>query len=76
MGSGLYYLDQFLGNETVSKSLKYFSEKKGKDSLKSILEKNSNVNLDWFFKNYISDREAFDLSIKNVIKIKNCIFYN
>ena len=66
MGSGFYYLDQFLGNETVSKSLKHFSEKKGKDSLKSILEKNSNANLDWFFKNYISDREAFDLSIKNV----------
>lgn len=75
VGSGLYYLDQFLGNETVSKSLKYFSEKKGKDSLKSILEKNSNVNLDWFFKNYISDREAFDLSIKNVIKNKKTVFF-
>ena len=75
VGSGFYYLDQFLGNETVSKSLKYFSEKKGKDSLKSILEKNSNVNLDWFFKNYISDREAFDLSIKNVIKNKKTVFF-
>ena len=75
VGSGFYYLNQFLGNETVSKSLKYFSEKKGKDSLKSILEKNSNVNLDWFFKNYISDREAFDLSIKNVVKNKKTIFF-
>lgn len=75
VGSGLYYLDQYLGNETVSKSLRYFSEKKGKDSLKSILEKKSNENLDWFFKNYISDREAFDLSIKNVIKNKKTVFF-
>lgn len=75
VGSGLYYLDQYLENETVSKSLRYFSEKKGEDSLKSILEKKSNENLDWFFKNYISDREAFDLSIKNVIKNKKTVFF-
>ena len=35
----------------------------------------SNENLDWFFKNYISDREAFDLSIKNVIKNKKTVFF-
>ena len=75
VGSGLFYLDQFLENNIVSSSLKDFSIKKGKESLKLILEKKSNENLDWFFKNYISDREAFDLYIKNIIKNKKSIFF-
>ena len=68
VGSGFYYLDQYLGDNILPKALyQYINANKNK-SLKEILESNSEKKIDWFFENYLSDREAFDLYIKNITK--------
>jgi hypothetical protein len=68
VGSGLYYLDQYLGDITLENSIKKFSNTRGKIPLKTILTKNTDKKIDWFFDTYLSDREAYDLSIKEVLK--------
>ena len=70
VGSGLFYLDQYLGKNILEEGLREFSSRNGKDSFKTILENKSNKNLNWFFSDYITDREAFDLHIKNTLKNK------
>ena len=73
VGSGLYYLDKYLGEDILDQSLSEFSKKRGLLSLETILSNKTNKKLDWFFTKYLSDREAFDLFIKNIIKEKNSI---
>ena len=68
VGSGLYYLDQYLGDVTLENSIRKFSNTRGKIPLKTILTKNTDKKIDWFFDTYLSDREAYDLSIKEVLK--------
>ena len=73
VGSGLYYLDKYLGEDILDQSLSEFSKKRGLLSLETILSNKTNKKLDWFFTKYLSDREAFDLFIKNIIKEKDSI---
>ena len=74
VGSGLYYMDQYLGENTLPKSLLEFTKARGRKNLEEVLKSKTDKELDWFFKNYIIDREAFDLHIKNVIKGKESLF--
>jgi len=74
VGSGLYYMDQYLGENILSKSLLEFTKARGRKNLEEVLKSKTDKELDWFFKNYIIDREAFDLHIKNVIKGKESLF--
>ena len=71
VGSGLIYLDSYLGDDVLVKAIKTFSETRGTVSLNQVLKEKTNKNVQWFFDTYITDREAYDLSIKNVIKGKN-----
>lgn len=73
VGSGLIYLDQYLEDETLANSIKEFSMVRGEIALKEILSKKTNKEIDWFFDTYLTDREAYDLSIKNVLKGRNHI---
>jgi hypothetical protein len=73
VGSGLYYLDKYLGEDILDQRLSEFSKKRGLLSLETILSNKTNKKLDWFFTKYLSDREAFDLFIKNIIKEKDSI---
>ena len=68
VGSGFYYLDQYLGENNFPDALLAFSENQGKQNLKYFIEKKTDKDVDWFFGNYLSDREAFDLFVKNVSK--------
>ena len=74
VGSGLYYMDQYLGENILSKSLLEFTKARGRKNLEEVLKSKTDKELDWFFKDYIIDREAFDLHIKNVIKGKESLF--
>jgi len=74
VGSGLYYMDQYLGKNILPKSLLEFTKARGRKNLEEVLKSKTDKELDWFFKNYIIDREAFDLHIKNVIKGKESLF--
>ena len=49
VGSGLFYLDQYLGNKILEESLREFASSNGKEPFKTILENKSNKNLNWFF---------------------------
>jgi hypothetical protein len=69
----LYYLDKYLGEDILDQSLSEFSKKRGLLTLETILSNKTNKKLDWFFTKYLSDREAFDLFIKNIIKEKDSI---
>jgi hypothetical protein len=74
VGSGIFYLDKYLGENLLPRSILEFSKLRGATPLKSILEKKTNKNIDWFFSNYLSDREAFDLYIKNILKGEKSLF--
>ena len=63
-------MDQFLGKRILEESLYEYTLSRGEQTLKTILENKSNKNLNWFFSDYITDREAFDLHIKNTLKNK------
>ena len=73
VGSGLYYLDQYLGGDLLDESLLKFSFNKGLTPLQETLSSKTSKKIDWFFNEYLSDREAFDLYIKNVVKNKDSI---
>jgi hypothetical protein len=75
VGSGLYYLDQYLGEKILDESLSEFSKKRGLLSLETILSNKTSKKLDWFFTKYLSDREAFDLFYKKHYNRKRLDFY-
>ena len=60
-----------MGDDVLVKAIKTFSETRGTVSLNQVLKEKTNKNVQWFFDTYLTDREAYDLSIKNVIKGKN-----
>ena len=72
-GSGLFYLDKYLGGDVFAESLKEFSEARGALTLNEILSSNTPKKTQWFFDTYLTDREAYDLSIKNLVKGPNAI---
>ncbi len=74
VGSGLYYMDKYLGENLLASSILEFSKQRGEIPLKSILVEKTDKNIDWFFTNYLSDREAFDLYIKNILKGEKSLF--
>lgn len=83
-GVGLKYLESFLQNNTVSKSIKEFYnsyklQKTEAEDFVNILENNAGKNIDWFYDEYISTDEKIDFKIKKakkegdsiVVSIKN-----
>ena len=73
VGSGFYYLDQYLGKDILNESISEFCKNRGFLSLETILSKKTNKKLDWFFTKYLSDREAFDLFIRNIDRDKDSL---
>jgi hypothetical protein len=73
VGSGLSYLDSYLGDNILNNSIKEFSQSRGKKSLQEVLQKHTDKEINWFFDTYLTDREAYDLSINKVLKNKGMI---
>lgn len=67
-GSGLMYLDQYLNGNILEQSIREFSQNKGLIPLNNIIKEKSTKDTQWFFDTYLTDREAYDLSIKNLTK--------
>jgi|TARA_R100000479_G_scaffold33554_3_gene13998 hypothetical protein len=72
-GAGIKYLSDYLGKETISKSIKdFYSENKLKPIdpivFKETLQKNTTLPVNWFFTDYIDSRTTIDFRIKNVEK--------
>jgi hypothetical protein len=68
VGAGLNYLGNYLEDDLLAKSIKSFSESRGRVSLKNILAEKTDKETEWFFDAYLTNREAYDLYIKKLIK--------
>ncbi|HPF10661.1 MAG TPA: metalloprotease [Flavobacteriaceae bacterium] len=70
-GSGLVYLKDYLGEETLEKSIKEFFDsyqlqKARPSDFQEILQKNTPLPVNWFFEDYAGKRTLIDFKIKNV----------
>jgi hypothetical protein len=79
-GLSFRYLDKFLGDGLVSKSIRqFYAENNGKQvsrkDFETILKTNSDKNIDWFFKTIIESREIIDFKFGNVVKSKDSISF-
>ena len=78
-GMGLHYLESFLGNDELDKTLKKFiSENRGKpvNALKfnKNLEENSSKNIEWFTNEFVYEDKVTDVKINGVYRTKDSIF--
>lgn len=71
-GLGLRYLNDYLGDDSLEKSLRtYFQDPKlgaTPSDLKTILNAQSAANVDWFFDDYITSHKFMEWKIKNIRK--------
>lgn len=77
-GVGFNYLDYYLGENIVSKSMKAFFEL-GKQqpvntaTLDSIFKNKTTKDTDWFFKEYVSSNTKIDYKIKGIKKVDDSL---
>ena len=79
-GLSLKYLDNFLNNNAVEKSINEFlalnqEKPTTKVDFENLLEKNAGKNIDWFFNTIIDTRKIVDYKFKNVSKTKDSITF-
>ncbi len=72
-GRGLLYLSGYVGKEAVLKSIQqFFSENELKPikayDFKKYLEINTDKPVDWFFKDFVDNRNSIDFRLKNLQK--------
>ncbi|OUR90852.1 metalloprotease [Flavobacteriales bacterium 34_180_T64] len=75
-GIGLKYLDDFVNSDVLEQTIiEYLNTSKlqltSSDDFESLLNKNTNKNVDWFFTDYLNTRKKADFKIKRVIKNKD-----
>jgi len=73
-GSGLKYLNDYLGDSVLEKSIKeYYSEYRLKTSnsgnFENVLANNTTLPVNWFFEDFVDTRNTIDFKIKKVEKI-------
>ena len=79
-GLSLKYLDNFLNNNSVEKSINEFlalnqEKPTTKVDFENLLEKNAGKNIDWFFNTILDTRKIVDYKFKNVSKTKDSITF-
>ncbi|WP_317126129.1 gluzincin family metallopeptidase [Flavobacterium nackdongense] len=80
-GLSLIYLDNYLGNNSVSTSIRQFNalnaEKMGaQNDFETLLKSNTKKDIDWFFKTIINSREIIDYKFANVSKTTDSISFS
>ena len=80
-GLSLKYLDSYLENGVVSKSIQSFFElnknqQTSRSDFESIIFKNSNKNIDWYFKTIIDSRAIIDYKFKSFSKTKDSVSFS
>ncbi|CAM1350259.1 gluzincin family metallopeptidase [Tenacibaculum crassostreae] len=75
-GLGFKYLQDFVGDSILKKSVKEFYAKhqlklSNSNSFADILQKNTSKDLKWFFGDYITTNKKIDYKIKKIIYTKN-----
>lgn len=77
-GTGLKYVEDFLGDSTVKESVKEFYQTKlleptSASEFRSILEENAQKDISWFFDDYVATGEKIDFKIKKVKKLNDSL---
>ena len=77
-GLGLKYLDEFVGDSIIKRSLnKFYTQNRGQltnsESLGKILNDNSDKNIDWFFEDYLKTKKKIDYTISKVEKLDDSV---
>lgn len=72
-GSGLKYLNDYLGDDVLESSIKEFYSENRMKPVKSseferILSKNTELPVNWFFEDFVDNRSTIDFKIKRVEK--------
>ena len=72
-GDGLQYLADYLGKETIDKTVKDFYQQNqfqsvGPDDFQELLESNTELPVNWFFEDYVGKKTTIDFKIKKVKK--------
>ncbi|GGD91110.1 metalloprotease [Planktosalinus lacus] len=70
-GVGLNYLENYLGGETLSKSIQefynqYALKSTSVSSFETILKSNTQKNINWFFEEFVSTNKKLDYKIKKI----------
>ncbi len=77
-GLGLSYLASYVGKEKVDESIKTFFKfyqlnKVSVIDFKSILKRSADLDIDWFFNNYVETDRKIDFKIKKIVKTKDSL---
>jgi len=80
-GLSLIYLDNYLGNGSVSNSIRQFNAQNTQkicteNDFETLLKSNTTKDIDWFFKTIINSREIIDYKLSNVSKTKDSISFS
>jgi len=80
-GLSLKYLDSYLEDNIVPKSIKYFyklneTHQTTRKDFESIIFLNSNKNIDWYFNTIIDSRDIIDYKFDKLSKSKDSIFFS
>jgi hypothetical protein len=80
-GLSLMYLDNYIGNDFMSNSIKQFITKNTnsqttQNDFENLLKSNTQKDIDWFFTTIINSREIIDYKFKNVVKTKDSISFS
>ena len=79
-GLSLKYLDAYLGNNIVEKSIQEFinfnnQKQSSRADFETIIKKNANKNIDWFFETIIKTRNIIDFKISDYSKTKDSVTF-
>ncbi len=77
-GDGLHYLKDYLGDQSLEKSIKEFYQTHilkpvSPLDFKETLSKNTDLPIDWFFEDYVGKRTTIDFKIKKLKKTKDSL---
>ena len=77
-GVGLKYLEEFLGDESVNRSIsefykKYKLKKVTDDDFVEILKENATKDITWFFRDYVNTNKKIDFKIRKVEKFEDSL---
>ncbi|UFH36973.1 aminopeptidase [Flavobacterium acetivorans] len=80
-GLSLRYLDNYLGENTVTNSIRQFYAKNqesqtSEKDFETLLKSNTEKNIDWFFNTIVNTRKIIDYKFSNVIKTKDSISFS
>ena len=77
-GMGLAYLGDYIGMDKIDKSIKTFYKHFSLNTVKvldfeSILKRSTDIDIDWFFNDYLSTDRKIDFKIKSVEKLEDSL---